>query len=130
MTQDTQNPADGETAIDRDADSGATPTANPRYVRVMLSVVIGLGVLLVVGTAIVVGTIIKRASSGAPVMAAGEVAPVIPGQVSIPAGAVLQSVENGDTRIVLHLKDGDEILLIMLDPRHGFETGRVRLVSE
>jgi len=96
----------------------------------MLTVVIGLGVLLVVGTAVVVGTIIKRASSTETAVVTDMRDKAIAGQIAIPAGAVLQSVENGDTRIVLHLTDAEGTLLILLDPRHGFETGRVRLVSQ
>ena len=75
----------------------------------------------------VIGTVIKRLNNP-------ETIPQKPGfgqsEISIPAGAELMGVENGDARIVLRLKDKDGPLLILLDPRKGTEKGRVRLNRE
>ena len=100
------------------------PQLNSRYVRTLLVVVIGLGVLLVVGAIVVIGLVIKRFDNP-------ETVPVEAGfgetEMSIPASGQLLGVENGDTRIIVKLKTEDGPLLILLDPRKGEETGRVRL---
>jgi len=118
MSQDTGNPSLAETS------SEDIPQPNSRYVRTLLAVVIGLGVLLVVGAIVVIGTVIKRLNNP-------ETIPVKPGfgetEISIPASGQLLGVENGDTRIIVKLKTDDGPLLILLDPRKGEETGRVRL---
>ncbi len=121
MSQDTGNPAAAETS------SEEIPQPNSRYVRTLLVVVIGLGVLMVVGAVVVIGTVLSRLNNP-------ETIPVKPGfgetRISIPADAELVSVENGDARIVLRLKDDKGPLLILLDPRKGVEKGRVRLNKE
>ena len=119
MTQDTGIHAEAETTSETIA-SGSNPT----YVRVLLITVIGLGVLMVVGAAVVIGTVIKRINNP-------ETIPQKSGffetQISLPAGAQLVDIENGDTRIVLRLRDAQGPLLILLDPRKGTEKGRIRL---
>ena len=121
MSQDTGNPAITETS------SEEIPQPNSRYVRTLLVVVIGLGVLMVVGAVVVIGTVLSRLNNP-------ETIPVKPGfgetEISIPADAELVSVENGDARIVLRLKDNKGPLLILLDPRKGVEKGRIRLNKE
>ena len=121
MSQDTGNQAAAETS------SEEIPQPNSRYVRTLLVVVIGLGVLMVGGAIVVIGTVLSRLNNP-------ETIPVKPGfgetEISIPAEAELVGVENGDARIVLRLKDNNGPLLILLDPRKGFEKGRVRLREE
>ena len=121
MSQD--SPIDGQAETTSDVPAGP----NPKTVRVLLIVTIGLGVLLVVGAAVVIGTVIKRLNNP-------EAIPQKPGfgqsEISIPAGAELVGVENGDARIVLRLNDEDGPLLILLDPRKGTEKGRVRLKED
>lgn len=121
MSQDTGNNAAAETTLEE------IPQPNSRYVRTLLVVVIGLGVLLVVGAIVVIGTVISRLNNP-------EDIPVKPGfgetEISIPAGAQLVGVENGDTRIIVKLKTNKGPLLILLDPRKGEEKGRVRLKPE
>ena len=115
-----------DSAIDSQAEttSDVPPGPNPKTVRVLLIVTIGLGVLLVIGAAVVIGTVIKRLNNP-------ESIPVKPGfgetEISIPADAKLLHVDNGDARIVLRLEDAQGPLLILLDPRKGLEKGRVRL---
>ncbi|MDA8523834.1 DUF6476 family protein [Alphaproteobacteria bacterium] len=121
MSQDTGNQAAAETS------SEEIPQPNSRYVRTLLVVVIGLGVLMVGGAIVVIGTVLSRLNNP-------ETIPVKPGfgetEISIPAGAELVGLENGDARIVLSLKDNNGPLLILLDPRKGLEKGRVRLREE
>ena len=121
MSQDTGNQAAAETS------SEEMPQANSRYVKTLLVVVIGLGVLLVVGAVVVISTIISRISNP-------ETVPRKTGfgqtEIAIPVDAELIDVENGATRIVLRLRDEKGPLLIMLDPRKGVETGRVRLQEQ
>lgn len=125
MSQD--NPIEGQAETSSDVPASDIQGPNPKTVRVLLIVTIGLGVLLVVGAAVVIGTVIKRLNNP-------ETIPQKPGfgqsEISIPAGAELMGVENGDARIVLRLKDEDGPLLILLDPRKGTEKGRVRLNRE
>lgn len=125
MSQD--NPIGGQAETSSDVPASDIQGPNPKTVRVLLIVTIGLGVLLVVGAAVVIGTVIKRLNNP-------ETIPQKPGfgqsEISIPAGAELMGVENGDARIVLRLKDEDGPLLILLDPRKGTEKGRVRLNRE
>ena len=125
MSQD--NPIEGQAETSSDAAASDIQGPNPKTVRVLLIVTIGLGVLLVVGAAVVIGTVIKRLNNP-------EAIPQKPGfgqsEISIPSGAELIGVENGDARIVLRLKDQDGPLLILLDPRKGTEKGRVRLNRE
>ena len=125
MSQD--NPIGGQAETSSDMPASDIQGPNPKTVRVLLIVTIGLGVLLVVGAAVVIGTVIKRLNNP-------ETIPQKPGfgqsEISIPAGAELMGVENGDARIVLRLKDEDGPLLILLDPRKGTEKGRVRLNRE
>lgn len=125
MSQD--NPIEGQAETSSDVPASDIQGPNPKTVRVLLIVTIGLGVLLVVGAAVVIGTVIKRLNNP-------ETIPQKPGfgqsEISIPAGAELMGVENGDARIVLRLKDKDGPLLILLDPRKGTEKGRVRLNRE
>ncbi len=117
MAQDNAIDAQAETTSD-------VPGPNPKTVRVLLVVTIGLGVLLVVGAAVVIGTVIKRLNNP-------ETIPQKPGfgevEITIPADAQLMSVENGDARIVLRMQDDDGAFLILLDPRKGVEKGRIRL---
>jgi hypothetical protein len=122
MTQDTHLNADGDTT------SEAVPDGpSPRYVRGLLVVVIGLGLVLLGGAAIVVGTIIKRMNNP-------DAIPTKPGfgevEISVPADGELMSVQNGDNRIILHLRDDQGNLLILLDPRKGEEKGRIRLQKD
>ena len=121
MSQDTGNQAAAETY------SEEIPQPNSRYVRTLLVVVIGLGVLMVGGAIVVIGTVLSRLNNS-------ETIPVKPGfgetEISIPAGAELVGVENGDARIVLRLKYNKGPLLILLDPRKGLGNGRVRLREE
>ena len=120
MSQDTGNPSVAETS----SEDIAAP--NPRYVRILLVTVILLGVLLVGGATVVISTVIARLSTPeAPMARDFELS-----EIAIPAGARLVGVENGATRIVLHLEDKDGSLLLLLDPRKGAETGRVRLIEE
>lgn len=125
MSQDSANESQAETTSDVSASD--VPGPNPKTVRVLLIVTIGLGVLLVVGAAVVIGTVIKRLNNP-------ESIPQKPGfgqtEISIPADAKLMAVENGDARIVLRLQDEEGPLLILLDPRKGIEKGRVRLRAE
>lgn len=125
MSQDSRIEGQAETTSDVPPSDIQGP--NPKTVRVLLIVTIGLGVLLVVGAAVVIGTVIKRLNNP-------ETIPQKPGfgqtEISIPAGAELVGVENGDARIVLRLKDDNGPLLILLDPRKGTERGRVRLKAE
>ena len=76
---------------------------------------------------VVIGTVIKRLNDP-------ESIPVKPGfgetEISMPAGAQLVGVENGDTRIIVKLKTPKGPVLILLDPRKGEEKGRVRLTTE
>lgn len=136
MAQDNAIDAQAETTSDAQAatssdaqaaTSSDVPGPNPKTIRVLLVVTIGLGVLLVVGAAVVIGTVIKRLNNP-------ETIPQKPGfgevEISIPAEAELVGVENGDARIVLRLKDEKGPLLILLDPRKGEEKGRVRLQKE
>lgn len=115
MSQDTQinQPVEGEPA-----------GPSPRYVRTLLVVVIGLGVVLLAGAAVVVGTIIKRLNDPEANV------PVKPGfgtqQIGI-NDAELVDVENGDSRVILRLRDAQGPLLIFVDPRKGTEMGRLRL---
>ena len=120
MSQDTGNQAAAETSSDE------IPAPNPRYVRGLLVVVIVLGVLLVGGAAVVISTVIARLSQPEAAM------PRDFGtySISIPSGARLVSVENGASRVILRLEDNQGALLIMLDPRKGVETGRVRLQEQ
>ena len=115
MSQD--NPIEGQAETSSDVPASDIQVPNPKTVRV----------LLVVGAAVVIGTVIKRLNNP-------ETIPQKPGfgqsEISIPAGAELMGVENGDARIVLRLKDKDGPLLILLDPRKGTEKGRVRLNRE
>ena len=117
MSQDTGNQAAAETS------SEEIPQPNGRYGRTLLVVVIGLGVLMVGGAIVVIGTVLSRLNNP-------ETIPVKPGfgetEISIPAGAELVGVENGDARIVLRLKDNTGPLLIFLAPRQGLAKGRVR----
>lgn len=126
MSQDTKSDAQAETTSEPVADMPPNGP-NPRTVRILLVVTIGLGVLLVVGAAVVIGTVIKRLNNP-------EAVPVKPGfgetEIGVPANAELVSVENGDARIVLRLQDKDGPFLILLDPRKGVEKGRVRLRAE
>ena len=125
MSQD--SPIDGQAETTSDVPPSDIQGPNPKTVRVLLIVTIGLGVLLVVGAAVVIGTVIKRLNNP-------ETIPQKPGfgqtEISIPAGAELVGVQNGDARIVLRLKDEDGPLLILLDPRKGTEKGRVRLKKD
>ena len=125
MSQD--SPIEGQAETTSDVPPSDIQGPNPKTVRVLLIVTIGLGVLLVVGAAVVIGTVIKRLNNP-------ETIPQKPGfgqtEISIPAGAELVGVENGDARIVLRLKDDNGPLLILLDPRKGTERGRVRLKAE
>ena len=125
MSQD--SPIDGQAETTSDVPPSDIQGPNPKTVRVLLIVTIGLGVLLVVGAAVVIGTVIKRLNNP-------ETIPQKPGfgqtEISTPAGAELVGVENGDARIVLRLKDEDGPLLILLDPRKGTEKGRVRLKKD
>ena len=125
MSQDSANESQAETTSDVSASD--VPGPNPKTVRVLLIVTIGLGVLLVIGAAVVIGTVIKRLNNP-------ESIPQKPGfgqtEISIPADAKLMAVENGDARIVLRLQDEEGPLLILLDPRKGIEKGRVRLRAE
>ena len=125
MSQD--SPIDGQAETTSDVPPSDIQGPNPKTVRVLLIVTIGLGVLLVVGAAVVIGTVIKRLNNP-------ETIPQKPGfgqtEISIPAGAELVGVENGNARIMLRLKDEDGPLLILLDPRKGTEKGRVRLQAE
>ena len=119
MSQDTGNPSVAETS------SKDIAAPNPRYVRILLVTVILLGVLLVGGAAVVISTVIARLSAPeAPMARDFELS-----EIAIPAGARLVGVENGATRIVLRLEDKDGSLLLLLDPRKGTETGRVRLIE-
>ena len=125
MSQDTAmspNKANRGEAENASEEAIAQPSA--RYVRVLLIVVIGLGVLMVGGAAVVIGTVIKRVSNP-------EAVPVKPGfgetEISIPLDSQVIGVDNGDTRIIVKLQDGDGPLLILLDPRKGEEKGRIRL---
>ncbi len=114
MSQDTTTEADA-------------PKQSSHYVRIMLVVVIVLGVLLVAGAGVVISTVIKRVSNPDAIITKqgfGETT------LHVPAGAQLLGVENGDTRLVLHLKDADGTFLILIDPRKGEETGRIRVRSQ
>ena len=117
MTDHTQNPPDGET------EEGAG--ARSRYVRTLLIVVITLGVILVGGVAVVVGTIIKRVSDPESNV------PVRPGfgetQI-LPAGEI-DDIIAADGAIV-RVRDAGGTMLILLDPRHGEERGRIRINRE
>ena len=99
---------------------------SPRYVRGLLVVVIGLGLVLLGGAATLVGTIIKRMNNP-------DAIPTKPGfgevEISVPAKGELITVQNGDNRIILHMRDDEGNLLILLDPRKGEEKGRIRLKS-
>ena len=120
MSQDTGNPGVTETS----SEDIAAP--NPRYVRILLITVILLGFLLAGGAAVVISTVIARLSAPEGPMARDfELSEIV-----IPAGARLVEVGNGATRIVLHLEDKGGPLLVLLDPRKGKETGRVRLIEE
>ena len=120
MSQDTGNPSFAETS------SEAINAPNPRYVRILLITVILLGVLLAGGAGVVISTVIARLSAPEGPMALDfELL-----EIAIPAGARLIEVENGTTRIVLRLEDKEGPLLVLLDPRKGKETGRVRLIKE
>ena len=107
-----------------ETEADGLPQPNPRYVKTLLIVCIGLGVLLVVGAAVVVGTVIKRVNNP-------ESVPQKPGfgtsEIAIPFGAQLVDIENGDSRIIVKLKHRDGPLMILLDPRNGKEKGRIRL---
>lgn len=122
MTQDTHINADGETTSEVDAHA-----PNPRYVRGLLVVVIGLGLVLLGGAAVVVGTIIKRMNNP-------DSQPTKPGfgvnEISVPAQGKIVSIENGESRIVVHMRDAQGTLLLLLDPRKGEEKGRIRLRPE
>ena len=117
MTDHTRNPPDGETEESADARS--------RYARALLIVVISLGVILVGGVAIVVGTIIKRVSDPE------SNASVRPGfgetQIQLPAGSEVDDIIAADGRIVVRVRDAGGTMLILLDPRRGEESGRIRL---
>ena len=121
MSQDTGNPSAAETSSEDNVDPDLTP--NPRYVRILLVTVILLGVLLVGGAAVVISTVIARLSAPE--------APAAPDfgtmTINIPEGARLIDVDNGAARIILRLEDKDGPLLLLLDPRKGHETGRIRL---
>lgn len=123
MSQDSAIGSQAETQNGGDTPQGP----NPRTVRALLIVTIGLGVLLVVGAAVVIGTVIKRLNNP-------ETIPQKPGfgttEISIPDDAQLLSVENGDARIVLQMRDGQGAFLVLLDPRKGTERGRIRLIRE
>ena len=120
MTDHTQNPPDGET------EEGAS--ARSRYVRTLLIVVITLGVILVGGVLVVVGAIIKRASdpeSSVPVrLGSGET------QIQLPAGGKIEDIIAADGRIIVRVRDAGGTMLILLDPRHGEERGRIRINRE
>ncbi len=122
MTQDTPINADGETPSELDARA-----PSPRYVRVLLIVVIGLGLVLLAGAAVVVGTIIKRVNNP-------DNQPSKPGfganDIAVPAQGKIVSIENGESRIIVHMRDAQGSLLILLDPRKGEEKGRIRLRPE
>lgn len=124
MSQDTGNPPAAETSSEDNADPDLTP--NPRYVRILLVTVILLGVLLVGGAAVVISTVIARLSAPE--------APAAPDfgtmTINIPKGARLIDVDNGAARIILRLEDKDGPLLLLLDPRKGHETGRIRLTEK
>ena len=126
MAQDNAIAGEAETTSDMPP-SDTPPGPNPKTVRVLLIVTIGLGVLLVVGAAVVIGTVIKRLNNP-------ETIPQKPGfgvtEISMPADAQLVGVENGDTRIIVKLKTSKGPLLILLDPRKGTEKGRIRLKAE
>lgn len=127
MSQDSAIGSQAETQNQGDNPGDIPPGPNPRTVRVLLVVTIGLGVLLVIGAAVVIGTVIKRLNNP-------ETIPQKPGfgevEISIPVDAKLVRVDNGDARIVLRLQDQDGDFLILLDPRKGIEKGRIRLKQE
>ena len=122
MTQDTHINADGETSSEVDPHA-----PSPRYVRGLLVVVIGLGLVLLGGAAVVVGTIIKRMNNP-------DSQPTKPGfgvnEISVPAQGKIVSIGNGESRIVVHMRDAQGTLLLLLDPRKGEEKGRIRLRPE
>ena len=120
MSQDTGNPSVAETS----SEDIAAP--NPRYVRILLVTVILLGVLLVGGAAVVISTVIARLSAPeAPIARDFDLS-----KITIPEGARLVGIENGATRVIVHLQEEKGALLLFLDPRKGKETGRVRLSEE
>ena len=119
MSQDTHLNAGGEIPSEPNAH-----TPSPRYVRGLLVVVIGLGLVLLGGAAVVVGTIIKRMNN--PDSQASK-----PGfgmtEIPVPAAGKIIGIENGVSRVIVHMRDDQGTLLILLDPRKGEEKGRVRL---
>ena len=94
--------------------------------RILLVTVILLGVLLVGGAAVVISTVIARLSAlEAPITRDFDLS-----EITIPEGARLVGIENGATRVIVHLQEEKGALLLFLDPRNGEETGRVRINEE
>ncbi len=90
------------------------------YVRILLAVVLVLGALLVGGTAVVIGTIISRLTNPEPPAA------TTTQDLSLPQGARLRTLATTDNRIILHMQQGNDAWLIILN-ESGEEVSRVRL---
>ncbi|MFP3921451.1 MAG: hypothetical protein ACLFU3_07060 [Dichotomicrobium sp.] len=105
---------------------------NPRQVRILKIVVIGLGVLLVIGFGLlVVGLAYQATKIGEerPATDAGEPAGQAAEQVTLPVppGAKIERIAADRGRVILHVKGPDGEQVVIVDTGQGNAVTRLKL---
>lgn len=96
--------------------------------KVLKTLVAGMGVLLVIGLGLVGWGISRNMNpSGAARPDAGS---TFTAEVMVPAGSRLDQMATAGDRIVLRFSGGDGDRILVVDPHNGQVTGRITLVPE